>query len=187
MLSRLAAEVYGNRGASAKHGAARLLERPDTFEEGALALDALWAEARLPIVEAAHREGIIAQELRKLVPWDHHDWVNPLSSSLARALEGRHRKRVLHALAKDSVLGRTSSGPVDFTLSAATLAKGYAERGALVELAEKLAEAAAPAKQASGSWERDRLSYPEDPAAVARAFLRWHACSVQLAAASTPT
>jgi hypothetical protein len=107
--------------------------------------------------------------LRKVLTFDHYDWIRPLGNALSHAFEGERGKALRDALVGQKFLADLGNRPS--TLDGLSICQWANAGGRLLRLAATIDEFS---DEFSLETDDESESYPETAFGIAEALLLWH-------------
>ncbi|MET4023152.1 hypothetical protein [Bradyrhizobium sp. S3.2.12] len=131
-------------------------------------IQSTWKDSIGRIIKTSRSYPPIRPILRKVLSFDHRDWVRPFGNALSRAFDGERGGGLRDALVQQAFLAELRGGPA---LDGLSITQWAAARGSLLRLAATIdqfsEEFAFDAPEATES-------YPETVFGIAEALLQWH-------------
>jgi hypothetical protein len=135
-------------------------------------LTQLWFKEKGRIIEAVRRTPQLRPDVRRIILFDHYDWVRPLGHALERELASERGLALERTLVKQDLIAVTGTGGV--SNDGLALVQWASARGNLMKLAAAIADSSERQSFAAADPGGDRTEYPQTVFAIADALLRWH-------------
>ncbi|MGO7301409.1 hypothetical protein ACC718_32910 [Rhizobium ruizarguesonis] len=144
------------------------LENPSPSARDVNYPQSVWKDSIPSIIKALRSYPPLQPVLRKVLAFDHHDWVRAFGNALSRAFDGERGAALRNALANEAFLSDLREQP---SLDGLSIAQWASARGSLLRLAATIDEFS---EQFSVDTDDTSGSYPETVFGIAEALLLWH-------------
>jgi hypothetical protein len=132
-------------------------------------LHSMWSSGRGLIARSLDTSPAQQQRLRKILAFDHYDWIRPLGNALSRAFEGERGAALRDALVNQKFLADLGTRPSG--LDGLSLCQWAEAGGRLLQLATTIDDFS---EEFSSEADDESESYPETAFGIAEALLLWH-------------
>lgn len=132
-------------------------------------LELLWLKGRNLIVSLLRARPNLQISLKKIVMFDHYDWVRPLGNALSRSFGGERGDALRDALVGQKFLADLSNRPL--TLDGLSICQWANAGGQLLRLAATIDRFS---DEFSSDANDESENYPETAFGIAEALLLWH-------------
>jgi hypothetical protein len=170
LVGRVLAIAYGETGdPSTAAEIQTMLDESSRSAKNADYFQSLWQSGRDRILNALRSESPLEPVLRRVVAFDHHDWIRPLGNALSRAFDGERGSSLRDALISQALL--TDLRARASVLDGLSIVQWAHARGELLHLAAVIDQFSDEfATETDGTSE----IYPETVFGIAEALLVWH-------------
>lgn len=170
VVGRVLALAYGNTGdRSTAAKIEELIENASLTGKSADYFRSLWQEGRDRIVRSLKRDPAIQLLLKKVVAFEHQDWLWPLGNALSRAFEGERGGALRGALISRALLSDLRNRAS--VLDGPSIVEWANARGNLLRLAATIDEFSDEFSTETADMSG---TYPETVFGISEAFLLWH-------------
>ncbi|MER8802304.1 hypothetical protein [Mesorhizobium sp. M0998] len=144
------------------------LENASTSVKDANHIQSVWEDSLARILKASRAYPPMQPVLRKVLAFDHSDWVRAFGNALSRAFDGERGGSLRDALVSQAFLSDLRGRPA---LDGLSIAQWASARGNLLRLAATIDEFS---EEFSSDADDASDSYPETVFGIAEALLLWH-------------
>jgi hypothetical protein len=153
----------------------------DRFREGSKrealeGLEAFWRSAKPALIKSMEQEDFPIADVRRLVAFDHSDWIRCLGNALTRAGSGNESKHVISQLIRARFVEPRRS----IRLSGLEIVRSAADEGRLLELARTVREWGYNVQSEESLSVYQPSSYPNDLYKLGEALTRWHEALLEI-------
>src|SRR5262249_42005910 len=124
--------------------------------QGEAILASMWLEGRNLIVSSLRSQPMQQSLLKRIVAFNHHDWIRPLGNALSRSFEGERGRALRDALVGQSFLADLGSPPA--SLDGLSICQWANARGRLLRLVATIDEFS---EEFASDTDDESESYPE--------------------------
>jgi hypothetical protein len=156
--------------------------REGSRREALEGLEVFWRRAKPALIKSLEQEDFPIADMRRLVAFDHSDWIRCLGNALTRAASGNEAKYVISQLIESRFVEPRRS----IRLSGLEIVRSAADEGRLLKFAQTVREWGYNVQSQESLSVYQPSSYPNDLYKLGEALTRWHEALLEILSPPEP-